>query len=438
VRVPNAGYLTFQGVRVRLADLHGLFYAERFIAARTQLLVLPAVARLGMRVPMTKRANQLPPPGIHRHSRAGIGSDLLELREYMPGDSPRSIAWKVSARRDELLSKQFESEVPVRCTMFVDASNGVRFGYPGPTMLSSFARIAAAVLQTAMASRDPVGMILFDAEGQHVTRPTTNRRYALRFVNELAKACSRPVKPVMMPPDTLFSPALDLARIICPQAMQELRLRLRFLPLRPSARRKSRERYQLASIVAAHFGLAPASVGQMMGDDLMLSSYLQRFLSEHQFVVPEMMLNDWAQSLFAEPGAIERLGLALQHAIAKSRDNELFVIMADLISVADHLEPLLMSVRAAVARHHRVVVACGWPAGMAPPLANELLDVRASTEPVAASVRLAERSLRVRAFLALKRRFAKLSIPVVCADENLTPRIVLAQLDLIRLGAVAR
>ena len=40
----------------------------------------------------------------------------------MPGDPPRTIAWKVSARRDRLITKEFESEVPVRCTLFLDTS----------------------------------------------------------------------------------------------------------------------------------------------------------------------------------------------------------------------------------------------------------------------------------------------------------------------------
>ena len=41
------------------------------------------------------------------------------------------IAWKASARRDRLMTKELESEVPVRCTLFVDASSSVRVGPVG-------------------------------------------------------------------------------------------------------------------------------------------------------------------------------------------------------------------------------------------------------------------------------------------------------------------
>jgi uncharacterized protein (DUF58 family) len=38
------------------------------------------------------------------------------------------IAWKPSARRDRLITKEYESDVPVRCVLFLDASNGARVG----------------------------------------------------------------------------------------------------------------------------------------------------------------------------------------------------------------------------------------------------------------------------------------------------------------------
>src|SRR5207302_354096 len=65
------------------------------------------------------------PPGMHRLYRPGSGSELLDLRDYQPGDPPRTIAWKVSARRDKLITKELEREVPVRCTLLLDTSRSV-------------------------------------------------------------------------------------------------------------------------------------------------------------------------------------------------------------------------------------------------------------------------------------------------------------------------
>ncbi len=61
----------------------------------------------------------LPPeqavPELGNTLDTGIGSDdFIALREYHPGDSPRHIAWKVTARSDHLVTKQFSSRGSAR------------------------------------------------------------------------------------------------------------------------------------------------------------------------------------------------------------------------------------------------------------------------------------------------------------------------------------
>src|SRR5205807_7342783 len=114
----------------------------------------PALVDAEGKTATSKRHNLLPPPGINRLLRPGTGSELLDLRDYLPGDPPKTIAWKVSARRDRLITKDFESEVPVRCTLFLDTSNSVRLGPPGKNALARLVEIAATVAQAAAGTRD--------------------------------------------------------------------------------------------------------------------------------------------------------------------------------------------------------------------------------------------------------------------------------------------
>jgi uncharacterized protein (DUF58 family) len=45
-----------------------------------------------------------------RTNRVGAGDDLLALRRYAPGDSPRMVHWKASARLQHLMVRQFAAE----------------------------------------------------------------------------------------------------------------------------------------------------------------------------------------------------------------------------------------------------------------------------------------------------------------------------------------
>ena len=180
--------MRFEGLRLRLSDLQGLFYCETALPAPVEYRVLPVLADAGGRPAVHKRHNLLPPPGIHRLRRPGSGSELLDLRDYLPGDPPKTIAWKVSARRDRLITKEFESEVPIRCTLFVDTSNSVRVGARGHNALSRLVEIAAAVSPANTGNRDLTGLCLFDEQHVNIMAPGRTPRHLIGVLHRLADA----------------------------------------------------------------------------------------------------------------------------------------------------------------------------------------------------------------------------------------------------------
>jgi uncharacterized protein (DUF58 family) len=189
IRCPTAGKVRFEGVSVQLADFQGFFYHRAFLAAPQVLRVLPPLADAEGNRPTVKRHNLLPSPGQHRHLRPGTGSELLDLRDYLPGDPPKTIAWKVSARRDRLITKEFESEVPIRCTLFVDTSHSVRVGPSGRNALARLVEVAASVAQAAAGVRDLTGLCVFDETGvSSMVRPARGSRHVVRLLNLLADA----------------------------------------------------------------------------------------------------------------------------------------------------------------------------------------------------------------------------------------------------------
>jgi uncharacterized protein (DUF58 family) len=189
IRCTAAGRVRFEGVRVQLADFQGFFYHATFLPEVIEYRVLPPLADVEGHRPTVKRHNLLPAPGLHRHLRPGSGSELLDLRDYLPGDPPKTIAWKVSARRDRLITKEFESEVPVRCTLFVDTSHSVRIGPPGRNALTRLVEISAAVAQANAGVRDLTGICLFDEQAvTRYIRPTRGSRFLVQLFNILADA----------------------------------------------------------------------------------------------------------------------------------------------------------------------------------------------------------------------------------------------------------
>jgi hypothetical protein len=220
IRCRAAGQVRFEGVAVRLADLQGFFYRKTFVSQPVVYRVLPVLIAPDKPGAKPKRHNILPPPGVHRLRRAGSGSELLDLRDYMPGDPPKTIAWKVSARRDKLITKEFESEVPVRCTLLLDSSNAVRLGPPGRNALGRLVEIAAVIAQANTGIRDLTALCLFDEKTAKTTTPGRTPRHLASIINQLAEVANLTPATCSASVEELIPVAYAFAEEVYPQLLR--------------------------------------------------------------------------------------------------------------------------------------------------------------------------------------------------------------------------
>jgi uncharacterized protein (DUF58 family) len=100
--------------------------------------------------------------GMHRSPYFGQSVEFLQHREYVPGDDLRHVDWKVWARQDRLVVKQFEEDTNLRCTMVVDVSHSMQYGNGSLNKFEYAATIAASLSYLVLKQQDAVGCITFD------------------------------------------------------------------------------------------------------------------------------------------------------------------------------------------------------------------------------------------------------------------------------------
>lgn len=229
IRCHHAGVARFEGVQVQVADVQGFFYHTLFVRQVVESSILPLRADAESRAAHQVPANRLPPPGHHRLRKPGSSSELLDLRDYQPGDPPRTIAWKVSARRDKLITREFESAVPLRCTLFVDTSASVRLlsalpdGQGGALTARPLHRvvdIAAGVVQAGLNNRDLVGLCLFDEEEVHYQRPDRAGRHRNEMLQTLAGTLRTLPQYERVNPEDLLPLAYGFAKQVYPEQLE--------------------------------------------------------------------------------------------------------------------------------------------------------------------------------------------------------------------------
>lgn len=92
--------------------------------------------------------------GPHRSRSRGRSLDVVEWRDYQPGDDPRTIDVQAWARLDQVLVRLYEADVDLRVQLVVDTSASM--GVAGK--LAQAARVAAAVSVAALVRNETVSL----------------------------------------------------------------------------------------------------------------------------------------------------------------------------------------------------------------------------------------------------------------------------------------
>ncbi len=100
--------------------------------------------------------------GSHRSPYFGQSVEFVQHRQYVPGDDVRHVDWKVWARQDRLVIKQYEEDTNLRCNLLVDSSASMAYGEGEANKFEYAATLAACLALLILKQQDAVGCITFD------------------------------------------------------------------------------------------------------------------------------------------------------------------------------------------------------------------------------------------------------------------------------------
>ena len=148
-----------------------------------ELLVLRGAARtLSLRAHGPARALLL---GSHRSSHRGRGLEFEEVRPYVPGDDPRSIDWRVTARRGRVHTKLFREERERPVWLLVDLNASMFFGSRSQLKSMVAVRAAALIAWIAAWGGDRVGAVVVNSTSIRVLPPRSREAGALSVLSTL-------------------------------------------------------------------------------------------------------------------------------------------------------------------------------------------------------------------------------------------------------------
>jgi uncharacterized protein (DUF58 family) len=128
--------------------------------------------------------------GDYRTLFRGAGVDVVDLREYQPGDDLRHIDWNVTARTDTPHVRRYLEDRDVTAWLLLDRSPSMGFGPVDRSKHLVLTEIAATVAQLLSRGGNRVGAVLFDAQVDEIVPPGSGRRQVLRIISRLLDTAS--------------------------------------------------------------------------------------------------------------------------------------------------------------------------------------------------------------------------------------------------------
>lgn len=126
--------------------------------------------------------------GHHTSAHRGSSVEFAQHRPYAPGDELRTIDWRVFARSDRLVVKEYVEETNLSCNLLLDASESMAFGSLDWTKFDYARWGAAALAHLVISQRDTAGLVVFDEEHRRKVPPANGAPQLNAILSTLAEA----------------------------------------------------------------------------------------------------------------------------------------------------------------------------------------------------------------------------------------------------------
>ncbi len=154
------GHYHFGPLNVRFTTFFKLLILQRRFALDIEVKVYPNIFAT-KKYRLLAQRQQLTQMGLRRTRLQGTGLEFESLRNYVPGDEPRRIDWKASARKESLITRQYDIERSRNVILLLDAGRTMASRGTGLSKLDHAVNAAMLLSYVAVQHDDRIGLLTF-------------------------------------------------------------------------------------------------------------------------------------------------------------------------------------------------------------------------------------------------------------------------------------
>src|SRR5690554_410447 len=123
--------------------------------------------------------------GIKKIRRLGHNNEFEQIKNYIQGDDIRTINWKATSRRSELMVNQYQAQRSQSVYAIIDKSRSMEHRFEGLTLLDHAVNSTLVFSNIALKKGDKIGLVTFAHKMGTQIAPNSGKRQLQRILDAL-------------------------------------------------------------------------------------------------------------------------------------------------------------------------------------------------------------------------------------------------------------
>ncbi|HAA24180.1 MAG TPA: DUF58 domain-containing protein [Cytophagales bacterium] len=160
LRPVKRGEFVFGKVHVYVNTVMGLVTRRYTFDQGKDVAVYPSYMQM-RKYELLAIHNQLTDSGIKKIRRVGHNREFEQIKEYVVGDDIRTINWKATARRNQLMVNSYQDEKAQQVYAVIDKGRAMQMPFEGMTLLDYAINASLVISNIAILKSDRAGLVTF-------------------------------------------------------------------------------------------------------------------------------------------------------------------------------------------------------------------------------------------------------------------------------------
>lgn len=183
LRPTKRGNYVFGAINVFAHSPLGLVSRRYKLAQAQEVPVYPSFIQM-REYELMAVSNRLHEFGVKKIRRIGHSTEFEQIRNYVSGDDQRTINWKATARRSELMVNSFQDEKSQQVYCLIDKGRVMQMPFAGLSLLDYAINSSLVISNIALKKQDKAGVITFSDKISQVL-PAQRKAGHIRLIMEV-------------------------------------------------------------------------------------------------------------------------------------------------------------------------------------------------------------------------------------------------------------